>query len=56
MESTERIQGFDKASLQALEAAEPIMPAFGPERLTDSELDDIVRYLQTLRGFDPTVR
>ena len=29
------------------------MPAFGPDRLSDSDLDDLVRYLQTLRGFDP---
>jgi hypothetical protein len=31
------------------------MPVFGPERLSDSELDDLVRYLGTLRGFDPSV-
>jgi mono/diheme cytochrome c family protein len=33
-----------------------MMPVFGPDRLSDSDLDDLVRYLQTLRGFDPTVR
>jgi mono/diheme cytochrome c family protein len=32
------------------------MPAFGPDRLNDSDFDDLVRYLQTLRGFDPAVR
>jgi mono/diheme cytochrome c family protein len=31
------------------------MPIFGPDRLSDAELDDLVRYLQTLRGFDPAV-
>jgi mono/diheme cytochrome c family protein len=32
------------------------MPTFGVDRLSESELDDIVRYLQTLRGFDPSVK
>ena len=32
------------------------MPAFGPDRLSESDLDDLVRYLQTLRGFDPSVK
>jgi mono/diheme cytochrome c family protein len=32
------------------------MPIFGPDRLSDSDLDDLVRYLQSLRGFDPAVR
>jgi mono/diheme cytochrome c family protein len=29
------------------------MPAFGPDRLSERDLDDLLRYLQTLRGFDP---
>ena len=32
------------------------MPVFGPDRLSDSDLDDVVRYLQTLRGFNPAVK
>jgi mono/diheme cytochrome c family protein len=32
------------------------MPVFGTDRLSESDLDDIVRYLQTLRGFDPAVK
>jgi len=57
METTERIQGFDKDSLQSLDQpAGSLMPAFGPDRLSDSELDDLIRYLQTLRGFDPAIR
>jgi mono/diheme cytochrome c family protein len=27
-----------------------LMPAYGPERLSDDELADIVRYLRSLRG------
>jgi mono/diheme cytochrome c family protein len=32
------------------------MPIFGPDRLSDSDLDDLLRYLQTLRGFDPAIK
>jgi mono/diheme cytochrome c family protein len=32
------------------------MPAFGTERLSESDLDDVLRYLQSLRGFDPAVK
>jgi mono/diheme cytochrome c family protein len=31
------------------------MPVYGPERLSDSDLDDLVSYLMTLRGFNPAV-
>ena len=33
--------------------AEPersLMPAYGPERLSDTDLADVVRYLRSLRG------
>ena len=26
------------------------MPAYGPDRLNDADLADVVRYLRTLRG------
>jgi mono/diheme cytochrome c family protein len=32
------------------------MPTYGTDRLNESDLDDVVRYLQTLRGFDPAVK
>jgi hypothetical protein len=32
------------------------MPIFGSERLSDSDLNDLVRYLGTLRGFNPSVQ
>ena len=32
------------------------MPAFGRKRLSDSDLNDLVGYLSTLRGADVTVR
>jgi mono/diheme cytochrome c family protein len=31
------------------------MPPFGSNRISESDLDDLIRYLQTLRGFDPSV-
>jgi putative heme-binding domain-containing protein len=57
METTERIQGYEKDKLKAVEnETRSAMPAFGPDRLSDRDLDDLIRYLQTLRGFDPAVR
>jgi hypothetical protein len=31
------------------------MPAYGPERLNDSDLNDLVGYLSTLRGVDVNI-
>lgn len=57
MDITERIQGFEKQTLEELEKpTQSAMPVFGPERLSDAEVDNLVRYLQTLRGFDPAVQ
>ena len=56
MDTGERIQGYEKEKMQAVEnGTQSMMPAFGPDRLSDRDLDDLVRYLQTLRGFDPAV-
>ena len=56
MDTNERIQGYEKEKMKAVEnGTRSMMPAFGPDRLSDRELDDLVRYLQTLRGFDPAV-
>lgn len=42
---------FRKADLkEVIEDTESVMPAYGPDQLTDAELDDLVRYLSTLRG------
>ena len=57
MDSRERIQGYEKDKVKAVEnGKKSAMPVFGPDRLSDSDLDDLLRYLQTLRGFDPTVK
>ena len=56
MDTNERIQGYEKDSLKSVApGARSLMPAFGPDRISDSDLDDLVRYLTTLRGFNPTV-
>lgn len=57
MDARERIQGFEKDKLASVEnGSRSAMPAFPHSRLTDPELDDLLRYLQSLRGFDPAVR
>ena len=57
MDTRERIQGYEKDKMKARRgrARKSAMPVFGPDRLSDSDLDDLLRYLQTLRGFDPAV-
>jgi putative heme-binding domain-containing protein len=56
MDTGERIQGYEKEKMRAVEdGTQSMMPAFGTDRLSDSDLNDLVRYLQTLRGFNPAV-
>lgn len=57
MDTRERIQGYEKDKMKTVvDEKKSAMPAFGPDRLSQSDLDDVVRYLQGLRGFDPAVR
>ena len=57
MDTRERIQGYEKDKVKAVvDEKKSAMPVFGPDRLSQADLDDVVRYLQTLRGFDPAVR
>jgi putative heme-binding domain-containing protein len=57
MDTRERIQGYEKDKMKSVNnETKPVMPVYGPDRLSDSDLDDLLRYLQTLRGFDPAVR
>ena len=57
MDTRERIQGFLKANLQELiYEKNSLMPAFAAARMNDSDLNDLVGYLSTLRGADVTVR
>jgi putative heme-binding domain-containing protein len=50
MDTRERIQGYQKASLQdVIYEKTSLMPEYGPERLSDGDLTDLVAYLSTLR-------
>ena len=51
MTATEDIRSFSKRDVEVeSETGRSLMPAYGPERLSDTELADVVRYLRTLRG------
>src|SRR5437867_270845 len=50
MDARERLPGFLKANLTELTFdKQSLMPVYGPDRLNDKDLDDLVRYLSTLR-------
>jgi cytochrome c oxidase cbb3-type subunit III len=53
MDTRERLQGFLKANLTELtNDKQSLMPVYGGDRLNDRDLDDLLRYLTSLRGED----
>lgn len=57
VDTRERLQGYLKADLQELTRVDrSLMPQFGSDRLSDSDLDDLLRYLGTLRDADSNGR
>jgi len=57
MDMRERIQGYLKSSLQdVVYEKTSLMPAYGMDRLSEQDLNDLVGYLTTLRGTDSSVR
>ena len=57
MDGRERIQGYLKSDVrEVVDGKASAMPVFGPERLNESDLNDLLAYLSTLKGFDPSVR
>jgi putative heme-binding domain-containing protein len=53
MDTRERIQGYARSNLQdVVYEKTSLMPAYGPDRLSDSDLSDLVGYLTTLRPSD----
>jgi putative heme-binding domain-containing protein len=56
MDTRERIQGYLKSDVEVTYDKNSLMPAFDPNRLSDSDLNDVVGYLTTLRGYDVAVR
>ncbi len=57
MDARERLQGYVKANLTAITLdKQSLMPAYGPDRLNDRDLDDLLRYLTSLRGATEATR
>jgi putative heme-binding domain-containing protein len=51
MDSTERLQGFVKSDVRTVTTeTRSLMPVYGTEQLNERDLDDLLRYLGTLRG------
>ena len=51
MDTRERIQGYLREDMRAVtNEKQSAMPAFGSERLSDAELDDLLAYLTSLQG------
>lgn len=54
MDVRERLQGFLRSDLRDVTyESDSLMPTYGPDRLSDSDLNDIVGYLKTLREPPP---
>ena len=57
MDQRERIQGYTRSEVQAVaEPKQSAMPAFDVTRLPENDLNDLLSYLATLKGFDPAVK
>jgi putative heme-binding domain-containing protein len=57
MDTRERLQGYLKASLrEVIRDKKSLMPDFGPDRLSDRDLNDLLAYLGTLRASAPSRR
>ena len=51
MDMSERVQSFDKKTLKSFRHENrSLMPVYDTNRLGDTDLDDVVAYLQTLRA------
>jgi cytochrome c oxidase cbb3-type subunit 3 len=56
MDTRERIQGYLKEDMRSVtDDKQSAMPAFGTERLSESDLDDLLAYLSTLKGMSTAV-
>jgi hypothetical protein len=48
MDMDERLQGYLKADVEVTEDAGSLMPAFGPDRLSDQDIDHLLAYLASI--------
>lgn len=54
MSASEELLSFAKRDLKSVESdPQSLMPVYGPERLPDTDLQDLIRYLRSLRGTTP---
>jgi len=57
MDGRERIQGYLKSDVrEVVDGKASAMPVFSVDRLSESDLNDLLAYLGTLKGFDPSVQ
>jgi hypothetical protein len=57
MDTRERIQGYQRSALrEVIYEKDSLMPAYGADRLSDADLNDLVGYLSTLRIPSPSPR
>jgi cytochrome c oxidase cbb3-type subunit 3 len=57
MDTRERLQGYLKANLSEVSLEkQSLMPVYGPDRLNDRDLDDLLRYLTGLRAENTVAR
>jgi len=53
MDTRERIQGYLREDMTAVsDEKKSVMPVFGADKLTDAQLDDLLAYLESLKGND----
>jgi putative heme-binding domain-containing protein len=54
MDTRERLQGYAKVSVREIvNETTSVMPDFGPERISEQDLDNLLAYLETLRADGP---
>jgi putative heme-binding domain-containing protein len=57
MDGRERIQGYLKSDVREVAAGKAsAMPVFDVQRLSESDLNDLLAWFATLKGFDPSVQ
>jgi cytochrome c oxidase cbb3-type subunit 3 len=57
MDMRERLQGYLKENLTEFRVEkQSVMPVYGPDRLNDRDLNDLLQYLASLRGGESTSR
>jgi cytochrome c oxidase cbb3-type subunit III len=57
MDTRERLQGYVKANLTEVTIEkQSLMPVYGPDRLNDRDLDDLLQYLTGLRGANASTK